>query len=163
MLASGSDFTCLFPLGFHPLTLGEVEEECVKKFPLSSSRPGIFAGLAAFVERLEKDGVPGEIWLDGSFLTEKINPKDIDIVLKVAGAVYDAGTPEQRAAIDWVVENQKLTLHCELYVLFEYPDDHPLHTTGKWLYSYWHRQWGFSREDEPKGIVVLLLSAAAVR
>jgi hypothetical protein len=96
-------------------------------------------------------------------LTEKINPKDVDVVLKVAGTVYDSGTPEQRAAIDWVIDNQKLTLHYDSYVLFEYPADHPLHMEGKWWYSYWHRQWGFSREEEPKGIAVVSLSAGAVK
>lgn len=153
------DFPCLYPVGFHPLTLQEVEKVCVTGFPLSSSRPGIFAGLKTFVERLEKDGVAGELWLDGSFLTEKIDPKDVDVILKVEGAVYDGGTPEQREAIDWVIANQKLTLHCDSYVLFEYPEGHSLHDEFKWWYSWWHRQWGFSREDDPKGIVVVLVAA----
>jgi uncharacterized protein DUF6932 len=111
-----------------------------------------------FVATLETAKVPGEIWADGSFLTEKINPKDIDLVLRVDGELYNSGTVEQRQAIDWVIANQKLTLKCDSYVLFGYPVGHPLHDEGLWWYSWWHRQWGFSREDDPKGIVVLSLS-----
>ncbi len=134
-----------------------VEQVCVDLFPLSSIRPTIFNGLVTFVQTLESAGVPGELWIDGSFLTETIDPKDVDVILKVDGAVYNSGTAEQRAAIDWVITNQKLTLKCDSYVLFAYPPGDPLHDEGRWWYSYWHKQWGFSREDDPKGIVVVSL------
>ena len=136
-----------------------VEQVCVDLFPLSTIRSTIFSGLQQFVEILEIGGVVGEVWVDGSFLTEKINPKDVDVLLKVDGALYNSGTPEQRNVIDWVIDNQKLTLNCDSYVLFDYPVGDPLHTDSQWWYSYWHKQWGFSREDDPKGIVVLTLSA----
>lgn len=111
------------------------------------------------VKTLEMAGVPGELWLDGSFLTERINPKDVDVVLKVDAPVYNIGTQEQREAIDWVIANQKPTLKCDSYVLMQYPPGDPLYDEGRWWYSYWHTKWGFSREDDPKGIVVLTLSA----
>lgn len=152
------DFSSLFPLGFHHVTLANVEQVCVDLFPLSTIRGTIFKGLVTFVATLETAKVAGEIWADGSFLTEKINPKDIDLVLRVDGELYNSGTVEQRQAIDWVIANQKLTLKCNSYVLFEYPVGHPLYDEGQWWYSWWHRQWGFSREDDPKGIVVLSLS-----
>jgi hypothetical protein len=151
------DFPPLLSLGFHKLTMEAVEQVCVTPFPLSTSRPIIFNRFVTFVRRLEVAKVAGELWLDGSFLTEKINPKDVDVVLRVDGSIYNAGTPEQREAIDWVIANQKLTLMCDSYVLFEYPPGDPLHDEGSWWYSYWHRQWGFSREDDPKGIAVLSL------
>jgi hypothetical protein len=115
-------------------------------------------GLMQFVQRLVDAKIPGEIWVDGSFLTDKIDPKDVDVIVRIDGnAVYDNGTSEQRDAIDWVIANQKASLRCDSYVLMEYPAAHPLHEEGKWWYSYWHRQWGFSRDDDPKGIVVISL------
>jgi hypothetical protein len=92
-------------------------------------------------------------------LTEKINPKDVDVILKVDAAVYNSGTQEQHDAIDWVIANQKPTLKCDSYALIQYPLGDALHAEGLWWYSYWHRQWGFSREDDPKGIIVLSLGA----
>jgi hypothetical protein len=153
------DHPSMFPLGFHHLTMGDIEQVCVDLFPLSTSRAVIFSGLVTFVETLEAAKVPGQLWIDGSFLTEKIDPKDVDVILKVDGAIYNSGTLEQRQAIDWVNANQKLTLRCESYALMQYPIGHFLHDEGLWWYSYWHKQWGFSREEDPKGIVVLTLGA----
>ena len=104
------DLPSLLPLGFHHLTMGNVEQGCVDLFPLSTIRATIFGGLVTFVQTLEAANVPGELWIDGSFLTDKINPKDVDVLLRVDGAVYNSGTQEQRDAIDWVIANQKLTL-----------------------------------------------------
>lgn len=152
------DFPCLFPLGFHHLWIADVERVCVEFFPLSTTRGLIMDGLTQFVQRLVDAKITGEIWVDGSFLTDKIDPKDVDIVVRIDGdAIYDSGTSEQRDAIDWVIDNQKATLRCDSYVLMEYPVGHPLYDDGKWWHSYWHRQWGFSRDDDPKGIVVISL------
>lgn len=104
--------------------------------------------------------IDGELWLDGSFLTEKIDPKDIDIVLRINAEIYNSGDADTRAIIDWVIENQKLALHCDSYVLFQYDKNSPLHTEGQSLYSYWLSQWGISREGDPKGIAVLSLKDA---
>jgi hypothetical protein len=148
----------MFPLGFHRLTMLNVEQTCVDSFPLSKSRRALWLGLTTFHGRLIDAGVAGELWIDGSFLTEKIDPKDVDVVVRCSHALYDAGTEPQRVALDWVNENQSDTLGCDSYLLLEYPPDHALHEEGQWAYSYWHAKWGFSRPPEmPKGIVVVEL------
>src|SRR4051794_12451076 len=104
--APQASFPCLFPLGFHHLTLMEVETVCVDLFPLSQSRRGLMDGLTQFSDTLVAAGVACDLWLDGSFLTEKIDPKDVDVVVRCSHAIYDAGTPAQRQALDWVNDNQ---------------------------------------------------------
>jgi hypothetical protein len=160
MVPPRPDLPCLFPLGFHQISIVDLERVCVEFFPLSNSRQRIMYGLKQFVQRLVDANVLGELWADGSFPTEKIDPKDVDVLVRIDGdAVYNNGTNEQRDAIDWVIVNQKATLMCDSYVLMEYPSGHPLHDEGKWWYSYWHKQWGFSRDDDPKGIAVISLGA----
>jgi Family of unknown function (DUF6932) len=149
------------PLGFHPLSLAEVEAMCVTNFPLSASRQPIMDGLKAFVGRLISEAVQGDLWLDGSFLTEKIDPEDVDIVLRMQADLYDYGTPEYRDAVDWVISNRKATLKCDSYILFQYYLGHPLYDEGEWWYSYWHMKWGFSREEDPKGSAVIKLPGVA--
>lgn len=154
------DFPPLIPvLGFHHLSLGDIEQVCVDPFPLSTSRPAIMSGLRTFVQRLEEDGVKGKLWIDGSFLTEKIDPKDVDILLLYDGVAYNTGAVAAHDRVDWVIANQKDTLKCDSYILMQYPTGHPLHTEGEWWYAYWHHKWGFSREDDPKAIVVLELGS----
>jgi hypothetical protein len=114
-------------------------------------------GLKTFVQRLEEDGVKGELWIDGSFLTEKIDPKDVDVLLRYDGVAYNTGPAAAHKRVDWVIANQKETLKCDSYILMEYPEGHALHTEGKWWYAYWHHKYGFSREGDPKAIVVLEL------
>jgi len=84
-----------------------------------------------------------------------LDPKDIDVVLRCDGVRYNSGAPEYRKMVDWVIANQKATLKCDSYVFFEYPDGAPLHDEGEWWRAYWHVKWGFSREEDPKGIVVI--------
>lgn len=45
--------------------------------------------LTHILERVGGASIVGEIWLDGSFLTKKIDPCDADLVLHVDGALYD--------------------------------------------------------------------------
>lgn len=155
------DFPCLYPLGFHPLSLEEVEVACVAAFPLSRSRRPIMDGLQDFHRLLATSGVVGKLWLDGSFTTEKIDPKDVDVVLMCKAEIYDAGPPEVRTAIELVISNLKSTNYCDSYICFEYPEGHPLYDEWVWNRAYWLRQYGFSREIDPKGIVVVSIDGVA--
>lgn len=115
------------------------------------------AALESVVERLQATGVVGELWINGSFLTEKENPADVDIVLRVQGPLYDTATPAQRLALDWVAANLHDSHDCDSYVLVEWPPGHPSYWLGEYWYAYWLRQWGFSRAGVLKGIAVLQL------
>jgi hypothetical protein len=149
------EFPPIFPLGFHRLRLADVENSCVTNFPLSTSRRHIMAGLRTLAERLINDAIEGELWINGSFTTKKIDPKDVDVVLHSPAQVYNNGSPEYRDTVDWINSNLKAALMCDSYVLFHYPANDPLYEEGKWWYSYWHVKWGFSRGEDPKGIVLI--------
>ncbi len=114
-----------------------------------------------FIKAKEEDNcskkIVGELWVDGSFLTEKINPEDVDIVLRIDGIFYESSTPEQRAIIDWLNEDLKTDYHCDSYFFMQFPEGHPLYWEGEYAYAYWMRQWGFNREDDVKGIAVITL------
>lgn len=143
------------------MTTAEARQQCVAAFPLSNTRADIMAGLESVIHRLDSVLLAGELWLDGSFLTSKINPNDVDILLRVQAHLYDNGTPQQRATIDWLRGNLKDSHRCDSYVLMEYPGDHGQFATGEWMRAYWTRQYGFSRTNEMKGIAVILLPHAA--
>ena len=114
--------------------------------------------LEAIIDALLKENVKADVWVDGSFLTQKIDPEDSDILLHVEGDFYDNATPEQRRVIDWVKSNLKATHLCDSYVYFEYPSNHPFGALSEWLRAYWIRQFGFSRKVEMKGMALVRLS-----
>jgi hypothetical protein len=121
-------------------------------------------GIETVATRLVAAKIIGKLWIDGSFLTDKINPNDTDVVLEVdASSMYDNGSSEQKDAIDWIIGNLKNTpLKCDSYPLFTYPVPHVLFQEGEWWRSYWTRQFGFSRETDPKGIVIISIPAGVL-
>ena len=71
------DFPGLLRAGFHVLTIGEVKQICVDPFALSKTRPQLQANLETLVSRFESSGIYCDLWVDGSFVTKKIDPEDI--------------------------------------------------------------------------------------
>lgn len=115
--------------------------------------------LEKVIHRLRRSKIKGQLWIDGSFLTEKIDPEDADLVLSIAAGVYDNGTLQQRATIDWLIDNLKDShgIPCDSHVYFRYPKGHPHYQEGVFMRAYWMRQWGFDRSDDFKGIAVIKL------
>lgn len=56
---------------------------CVKSFPENSYRVQMFERFALFYWSLTELGIYFQLWVDGSFLTRKEDPQDIDVVLFV--------------------------------------------------------------------------------
>jgi hypothetical protein len=133
---------------------------CVTAFKDSKSRPAIMRGLEEVVGELSAGGVKADLWVDGSFLTQKIDPEDVDLVLRLPGDFYDNGTKEQKLLIEWFVSGMLKSSHkCDAYVWFEYSEGHPLHEKGEARRAYWLKQYGYSRGMEQKGIAVLQLTS----
>jgi len=66
------------PPGDHEATLGEIEE----RFCLNYRRRKIYQGLTYVAGELVSHNV-SKIWVDGSFVTEKVNPRDVDVAYEV--------------------------------------------------------------------------------
>jgi hypothetical protein len=121
------------------------------------------AGLTAVVQRLVAVRVIGHLWVDGSLMTEKIDPEDADLLLRISSDFLDRRTQEQWETLEWFADrDRKTTHHCDSYRWVEYPIDHDLYMQSEWDRAYWIRQYGFSRRDVQKGIAVLELTGGAV-
>src|SRR5579862_7097575 len=104
------------------MSLEEVEDLCVTRFALSTTRGIIMTGLRQVVKRITDSGISCDVWLNGSFLTEKIDPADVDLVALVPAQFYDAGTSDQRATLEWLTSNDPKKLHrCDSHAEPMYP------------------------------------------
>ena len=112
-------------------------------------------GLESVIARLANDGVEGQLWVDGSFLTEKIDPEDSDVVFVFTDAFAQQATPVQIARIKWLEDDLKFGYRCDSYFFVEYPPGHPRSGYGEWMRAYWIKQFGFSRTNELKGMAVV--------
>lgn len=157
-LPSKPEFPPLLPPGFYPMTLKDICSRFVDACPLSVTRPKIMAGLTQVVEKLCAAKIAGHLWLDGSFLTEKIDPEDVDLLLRITDEFLNQITQQQLEAFAWYRSRErKATHHCDAYHWIEYPCDHDQYMQGEWWRAYWLHQYGFSRGEAMKGIVVIEL------
>lgn len=76
-----SDFPALLAPGLHTLTLPQLHALAVAPFPLDARRQDLFDKLTTWAGAVHSAEARGILWLDGSFLTEKPGPDDIDCVL----------------------------------------------------------------------------------
>lgn len=155
------EYPPLFPAELRPFTVAELRALCVDGFPLSDTRDVIMSCLEHVCSILAQAGIVGDLWVDGSFLTQKIDPEDADVVLVVRSEFLDAATTEQREAVDWFADEfgeLKRWLRCHCYPLVMYPDGHAMFWSSTYRHAYWLRQWGFSRANVLKGIAVVKLN-----
>lgn len=155
MSQAGSDYPPLLMAGVHHLSLGELHKLCVQQFPLSRNRQRLFDALSAAVDRLA--GIDGsfEIWIDGSFLTRKIDPDDIDFVVEGDPHRYKV-QEDYRAVLDDLLEKPDAgTTGCDSFVMFAYPAGHSCWALGVAEKNGWLKKFGHSRDGEPKGIAAI--------
>lgn len=152
-----TEFAGLLRPGLWPMELERLSELCVldDRFKLSATRKRILKSWREIGTVLSAGGITGDIWIDGSYLTEKIDPEDIDMLLRVPSSLYDSD-PIKRGIIDWATSPDRWDSHsCDSYLWVEYTEGHPLHAESDSFLKYWERWFGHSRLGEPKGIAVL--------
>lgn len=164
-MANKEEYPPLLDIGFHPKTLAELRILCVDGFNgKSNTRHEVMCGLEEVVEKLIEKSIVGNIWVDGSFVTQKNDPNDVDMLLAIDGNFYDNCSVEQRNIIDWVGSNLKVSHKCDSYAYMFYDDPaHPQYWDSVWHKSYWLTRWGWYREDGPnvsevKGLALLSIS-----
>ena len=137
------EFPPLLPDGLHARTIDRINEECVDAFPDSESRPDLIGGLRSVLETLRSVGIHGTLWIDGSFVTEKLNPNDIDVLL------YIPNGEELLEVAEAVLEdfrNRCMREHrCHIF----FTSDEARRD------GYWRNQFGLSRDGKPKGIITM--------
>lgn len=117
-------------------------------------------GLEEVIRRLSGAAIVGEVWVDGSFVTEKIDPEDVDILVRVSSDQYD-NDAAKRAVVDWASHPDLWDTHsCDAYKWIEFTVSHPLFADSETMRDYWTNWYGHSRKGTPKGIIVVNLPAA---
>lgn len=147
--------------GFHEIELDEFEKLFVENFTTSQTRRRIFENFKKWRENLLSQYSVFEIWMDGSFVTSKVNPNDVDIVIFVHIQDY------VRLGQNW--ENIRNADDIDAYYTLAICEESEKCVEPVTYYSfvnnrnYWRGQFGFDRKDSPKGIIVLKCTQQEVR
>lgn len=152
------NFRPLLPLGWHFMDISAVRRLCVARFPESLTRPRLMAGLERVIERLNGSGLHLELWVGGSFVTEKLNPNDCDVAVEFRGEEYDAAGMAQKRIIDWASGDGPWNEHrCDCAPFPVYPEGHALYAYGQWRRAYWLNKFGYDGVERRKGLAVVRL------
>lgn len=144
--------------GLHDVTVAQLRQICVDGFPLSERRPEIMAGLEIVVAELLACAIIGDLWIDGSFMTEKIEPGDVDLALCTQSHFFDAGTPRQRHLLTQLDDAAlRDDIYCDCHLVLLYPEDHLFHASGIDTMNHFKRIYGLRNDGSPKGIAVIRL------
>jgi Family of unknown function (DUF6932) len=138
------------------MSMATLHDLTVSAFSQTSiTRPQIWSGLEGIVRRLIGLKIEGNVWVDGSFLTRKIDPKDGDIVLVIKASFFQSATQEQKDVMLWVAQNLRGGHRCDTFLFQEYDPPDPLAAESEFERAYWMRQYGMSRGLDYKGIAVI--------
>lgn len=151
------EFPPLLAEGLHRMSLGDLKRLCVVGFPLSKRRESIMRALESLLAELSGVSIRAEVWINGSFLTKKIDPDDVDLVVVVQEQEQDLPTASAGKDVLVRIARQNFTnpIKCDSYLNVEYPPESPRYILGQKQRSYWLKQFGESRGGGKKGLAVL--------
>lgn len=138
------------------MSLPELRRICVDRFSSSTRRPLLFAELERLTSDLTSLGIICELWIDGSFLTEKDEPDDIDLSFSAWATDLDKVDPAIVAEIFRLLNGGKIySPVLDTYICVRFLKEDPRHLADKTLY--WTEKWGKGWDDWLKGYAVLRL------
>src|SRR5688500_10057282 len=112
------------------MPIGALRRLCVSGSRDNSRRGAIFSGVMRIHRFLTTARIPGDLWINGSFLTEKTYPDDCDIVLRIEYLTLTGLRDRQVQAVN-VLDAQrawiKARLMIDLYIFIDYHLEHRYH------------------------------------
>ncbi|GAA3816412.1 hypothetical protein GCM10022273_28960 [Cellulomonas soli] len=172
-LVPGADGYPVLPRGRYTVTMSDVRDNFVVARSDGAWRGQLMDDLERYIELLDRLGLAlDSVWLDGSFISGKVTPGDIDCS-PVIDAARSAPDPSITADLNdmWIAPRNRWkhepvpgigrTLNLDIYGIVKVPDAHPGHGTYAALRGHWDDWWQRSRatgETLAKGYVEVVLS-----
>lgn len=131
----------LLPPGVHSATEAEVREALVDKFPTSVTRRPVYQGWQAVRAEVHQRFPVEHEYIDGSFVTARMNPDDLDLSVWVDARLMDRLTDKQQHDLMSFRRKAKAQHKCHLFFV-------PRRDTGdaryaefedeaRWTSEYW--------------------------
>lgn len=152
-------FPPLLPAGFHDLDDSSIKSLLVEAFPKSVRRSMLYCNYIQLLEQLKQINHQvycfSEVWIDGSFTTEKPEPDDIDILLVLDFNALNSLPETLKPLVSTLLNREYVKLNYNIDVLL-LPENHP-EMDYQERRSYWRGWFGFDRKENPKGLVRVML------
>ncbi len=134
---------------YHPIEtdLNTFQQFFVENFELSQTRRAIFLDFFDFIQDFKKIICPNfTMWVNGSFVSNKLNPNDLDMVVFIDYDIYEAKIDVIESNFNNLRTTKKYPL-LDVYTLREYPKTHFLHFFQQMDKVYWNDWFSKTRLD----------------
>ena len=148
------DMNGVLPPGRYLATVLEIEHRFVATFPTSLTRRPIFQGWHRRREELFSLVEVECEWVDGSFVTSKREPGDLDVVAFVSATEIAALTFADRARVVGLTHGAypQIAFGCHSFLTVVVDESQPAeHHNYLMTRGYWDRWWSRDRSVAPKG------------
>lgn len=139
------EFDPIYPAGFHDISFDNLYEIFVTPFENGERRKYLTDRFRAYIEKFSELGLKAEIWLDGSYSTNKPEPGDMDILIVFDVNEVNNLPMEKRPLLQELFDRELSKIRYSIDVLLLPSND----INNR---SYWRGWFGFSRNEQPKGI-----------
>lgn len=145
------------PPGRHEVTEEEIDERLVRAFTTSTTRTAIFQYWRQHRAALGELVAVRCQWLDGSFVTDKTDPADVDIVTVIDGPSFDRLPAHRRMLVASLIGGHYTEdfWSCDAYPVVAYPEDHVGHSKFRIARERWEDYFGHDRGGSATGFLVV--------
>jgi hypothetical protein len=109
-------------------------------------------------EILQIINIPFEVWIDGSFVTQKTEPNDVDVLIHLPNDIFS----KYKSTISPLIEQSKYATNglIDAYITIQYSKNHPYYPLYEadimeWKHIYGKTRATLSGARFPKGIITL--------
>ncbi|WP_408638090.1 DUF6932 family protein [Nonomuraea corallina] len=143
----------VLPPGRYQCSPGDVKHRFVEAFSYASNRTAIYGEWRSHRAAMKQLAPVLYQWIDGSFVTSKLSPGDIDVVTFVDGPAYDR-LPRWRRDVLTELCNSRGQLsysHVDSYIVSVFPESDHRASLYRNERDYWHDAWSRFRPGVAKG------------
>ena len=138
----------VLPPGIHDTNLHEIKRALVDDFPHSTTRRKIYKGFCKLLEEAQRERLSMEHWVDGSYVTTKQSPDDIDAVTFLDPVALNSLSASGKNFVKQRLgggESTKHTYQTHSFLELVLPEGHPLYALSPRRRANWIKEWGFTR------------------
>lgn len=156
------DHPPVLPPGRHVMRIDRFREQFVVDLGQNFRRHDLCHSLERLIDALNDAEIPCDLYLDGSFVTEKVEPKDLDVAIRMEADVYEALSDQQKALLSEINDGEFI-IDLDTFVYVAYPRGHPSFGTAADEKETWAELWGREHDGQYiKGIAVIRLGETDV-
>ncbi|MEM8896197.1 MAG: hypothetical protein AAGC88_16585, partial [Bacteroidota bacterium] len=139
----------LLPYSIIKIKLDQFKDTFVNSFPHSHSRSRLFDNYQHFISDFQQQITSNFTqWIDGSFVTQKQNPRDIDFLTFIDHTIYE----EKEISIDnhFRLAGARKKYGVDAYTIRAYPKTHKKNMLFESDMVYWHNLFGQTKKNRSK-------------